>query len=323
MIERRGLTLPDSTKTFRFSILRYRKKESMCSYRQEPQILNDESRAASSGSFIALKKGTVHYEIAGPKTGSKADPKGRGWVVFLPGVSVPCGTWNRNFFALADEGFGCLRFDFYGRGLSDRIDGRYDLDFFVDQLRELLDALSIVESVNLVALSMGGAVAARFSILNPGRVRRIFFIDPLFRAPEFSPFMRLLLLPGIGEILLAREKILVSGQEADFFNSADFEDFKIVYRPQLRYRGFRRALLSTLRSILRWEITGNYERLAASGIPTALVRGRHDRTIPADSFEILARLLKPELYVVVDEAGHVPHYEKPDLVNGLVADFLG
>ena len=74
---------------------------------------------------------------------------------------------------------------------------------------------------------------------------------------------------------------------------------------------------------MRWEITGNYELLAASGIPTALVRGRHDRTIPADSFEILAALLKPELDVVVDEACHVPHYEKPDMVNGLIAEFLG
>ena len=284
--------------------------------RREPYTITTDVRTASGGSFITLPDGVIHYQFSGASGDSQ-----QACIVFIPGISVPFTTWDRNFDALSTSGFRCLRFDFYGRGLSDRISGSYDLDFFVLQLTRLLDALSLHQPVHIVALSMGGAVAARFASIHPHRIRRIFFIDPLFYVPRIPFFMRHQFPATLGLLFLS-EQNLVASQKTDFSDSESFDAFEPSYRRQLRYKGFRKALLATFHSLARWEIAANYEQLAASEIPTALIWGRLDRTIPFETAAQLETMLKPSLFRVIENAGHVPHYEQPEEVNTIIAAFF-
>ncbi|MEK6220688.1 MAG: hypothetical protein N2D54_00380 [Chloroflexota bacterium] len=56
--------------------------------------------------------------------------------------------------------------------------------------------------------------------------------------------------------------------------------------------------------------------------PVQLIWGREDRTIPFKYHkDMLAAIPRVEFYAI-DEAGHIPFYEKPDEVLPLMTDFL-
>src|SRR6478736_8344365 len=80
-------------------------------YDKEKYELNDFVRGTASGKFIKLKHGFVHYELAGPEDGEL--------VVLVHGAGSGYYAWNKNYQAIADAGYRVLRYDLYGRGLSD------------------------------------------------------------------------------------------------------------------------------------------------------------------------------------------------------------
>jgi pimeloyl-ACP methyl ester carboxylesterase len=65
-----------------------------------------------------------------------------------------------------------------------------------------------------------------------------------------------------------------------------------------------------------------YQRVGAQGLPVLLIWGREDTTVPfALSRWVRAAMPKAEFHAIAG-AGHVPHMERPELVNGLLIDFL-
>src|SRR4029453_5740848 len=70
------------------------------------------------------------------------------------------------------------RYDYYGRGFSDRPNVRYTADLFDRQMLQLLDSLGWTGPVDIVGLSMGGPVTAEFTGRHPERVRSLTLADP-------------------------------------------------------------------------------------------------------------------------------------------------
>ncbi len=155
----------------------------------EHQPLTDEVRARASGRYVRLSQGLVHYEVAGPEHGQP--------VVLVHGLAVPAYVWDPTFHALAEAGFRVIRYDLYGRGLSDRPEGPYDGAFFTRQLRELLSALGVERPVDVIGLSMGGSIAGAFTASHPERVRKLVLIAPHNQAVGIGP----LGVPVLGEYL--------------------------------------------------------------------------------------------------------------------------
>src|SRR5512138_2288913 len=112
------------------------------SYRDETRELNELTRQEASGSFIELSDGFTHYELSNPEFEQT--------VVLAHGFSVPYFIYDPTFEFLPRAGFRVLRYDLYGRGLSDRPETRYNIDLFVRQLSDLLDALHYIRPVSLV-----------------------------------------------------------------------------------------------------------------------------------------------------------------------------
>lgn len=135
------------------------------------RLIDTNTRNDSPGMFIHLSQGYTHYDIAGSKNGPA--------VLFIHGFSVPYYMWDHNFNVLAQAGFQTIRYDLYGRGLSDRPKTIYDQELFTTQLRELLDVLSVKEPIHIIATSMGGVIAAAFTAIYPDQVHKIALIDPL------------------------------------------------------------------------------------------------------------------------------------------------
>ena len=116
----------------------------------ETLVLDDAARASMpTESFVKLSDGYTHYEWGGPENGQP--------VVLVCGAGTPMFIWDYQFDALAQAGFHVLRYDLFGRGLSDR-PSVYTADLYDRQLLELLDSQGIKTPVDLAGLSLGGAI---------------------------------------------------------------------------------------------------------------------------------------------------------------------
>ena len=127
--------------------------------------VGEAARKHASGQFALLSQGTTHYEWLGPERGPVA--------VCIHGLTTPSFVWRGLSKGLALMGFRVLVYDLYGRGLSDRVRGAQDADFFVRQLTDLLSHEKVQGHLTVMGYSMGGAIAAHFTAQYPGLVKQL------------------------------------------------------------------------------------------------------------------------------------------------------
>lgn len=277
----------------------------------EKAKITDEVRDAALGSFATLNDGKVRYELIGRDTAET--------VVLVHGFSVPAYVWGPTFRDLSAAGFRVLRFDMFGRGLSDRPRERYDRDFYVNHVGELLDSLRITQPVTLAGLSMGGAVVAAFAAEHPDRVKDVILVDPVTRPSDGGK----LTWPIVGSWIAHTSWLheAPDRQLDDFYQPERFSSWPEFYHEQMLFRGFGRSLRSTMRHFMSRDPMPDYRALAAQRKPVLLIWGEHDRTTPIADAGPLRDVLDAEFFPV-PEAGHLPHYERPELVNPKLIEFL-
>ena len=283
---------------------------------QEKITLNDTTRASLPGQFVKLSLGVVHYELAGPETAPT--------IVLVHGFSVPYYIWDQTFAALTQAGFRVLRYDLYGRGFSDRPEKDYNLDLYDAQLEGLLSALNIQGPVDLVGLSMGGPIVASYAEHHPDQVRSLILIDPEVAPVSISQIFPLNL-PLVGEYLMTvfvAPVQLPKSQSADFYRPDKFPDWEAMFRVQLQYKGFKQAILSSIRHMPSMDAAAEYRAVGKQKLPVLLIWGREDKTVSAADIQQLEKLIPGIEYHVIEEAGHIPQYERPEVVNPLLVDFL-
>lgn len=286
----------------------------------EPRRLDRAARAGLAGTLAQLSDGKTYYETSGPANGKP--------VLLIHGFSMPSFIWDNTYSALAQAGLRVTRYDLYGRGWSDRPQKRYDKALFVRQLAELMDALKL-QQASLVSLSMGGVIAAEFAFRFPKRVERLSFIDPAGFDLGLPPAVKAVFWPGVGELLLGMlgrmgRKTLLESMLADFYQPTPeaIESFKARYFEQMQYRGFKRGLLSSLRSGMLDEDLLLYRRLGELHKPVQLIWGQLDDTVPFCHAQTFVELVPHSEFHPIAHAKHIPHFDRPQVVNPLLIDFL-
>jgi pimeloyl-ACP methyl ester carboxylesterase len=282
----------------------------------ENRDLDQNARNKAGGTFVQLDHGMVHYYLEGPDDAPI--------VVLIHGFSVPSYVWDPTTDFLNKSGYRTLRFDLYGRGYSDRPDLVYDITLFNEQVAGLLDHLQLNEPVTVVGLSMGGPIAARYVHQHSDRVNGVILL-----APEVTQISNgdifYMNIPVFGEYLMfavLEPIILPKLQASDFMHPESYPDWEEKYRVQMQFKGTGRALLSTIRELVKINPEVEYQSLQGTGLPVLLVWGQADQTISHDQIEVLQQIL-PEMDVrIVEDAGHLVHYERSEEVNPELINFL-
>ena len=283
-------------------------------HNREREEITDSVRQAASGSFAHLSDGFTHYEIAG--LGSRRT------VVLIHGFSVPYYLWDKTFDPLGKAGFCVLRYDLYGRGLSDRPHEHYNADLYDRQLSELLTSLRVQTPVDLVAASMGGSIAVTFAARHPEKVRTLSLFDPDYRVGSLVVWP--IQAPLLGECLACGYIVpsLPDGQRRDFMHPERSPDYFQRYLEQMRFKGFRRAILSTIRDYYTVDVRPDYRSIGKSHIPVFLLWGRLDRAVPfALSKQVLQDIPQSEFHAL-EGVAHVGFHENPEVVNSMLIEFL-
>lgn len=285
-------------------------------YFDETLPMDKKPRRNAPGSFVNLPSGATHYEEG-------CNPNGQP-IVLVHGFSVPYFIFDPTFEFLCQQGFRVLRYDLLGRGFSDRPNVRYNAELFVNQLKELLNALKYKDIV-LVGLSMGGAITAAFIAAHPQYVSKHILIDPAGAKPiSLSPLLKVVRLPGFGELLLGLfgTGSMVRSVAADMFTPELVEQFQKRYRIQMQYHGFKRAILSTMRNGMLDSFLETYTQVGALNKPTLLFWGKQDNTVPFAHSDIIRAAIPHAQFHAFDNCGHIPHYERPSEFNRILLEFL-
>ncbi len=282
----------------------------------ETQELNELTRRTASGSFITLADGVTHYQLGGPVNGKT--------VVLVHGFSTPYFIFDTTFDFLVHSGFRVLRYDLIGRGFSDRPHVNYNIQLFVKQLKDLLDALEL-KDINLIGLSMGGPITASFISKYPHYVSKHILIDPAgAKRTELLWILKAAKLPLVGELALGLfgSGNMIKNIAKDLFDPQSVEYFQDQYKIQMEYKGFKHAILSTMRNNMLESFFETYTQVGNLQKPTLLFWGRNDKTIPFENSKIILKAVPHAEFHAIENCGHIPHYEKPEIVNPILLEFL-
>jgi pimeloyl-ACP methyl ester carboxylesterase len=282
-------------------------------FNKESLTMDDQARRGVPGSFVKLTDGVTHYELGGPAGGVP--------VLLVSGFSTPYNVWDPTYEGLTNAGFRVLRYEHFGRGFSDRPVAKYDAAFYDRQIVELLDALSIPQ-VDIAGVSMGGPISLTFANRHPERVRRVLLFDPGYWTGISLPYGLRLPVLGTYNMAVGLAPGLPRSQWSDFAHPARFPHYLDPYVDQMRYRGFRMAILETMRNYLTQDVTGEFLKMGKSGKPVLLIWGRQDQDVPIELAAGVLKAIPQAEFHPIDDAAHIPHYEHPEVVNPIVIEFL-
>jgi pimeloyl-ACP methyl ester carboxylesterase len=280
---------------------------------KERNTLDDAARARAPGRFVQLHDGITHYDLSGPDTGRT--------IVLLSGATVPFYLWDPTRDALAANGFRVLRYDYFGRGFSDRPKLRYDLATYDRQLSKLLDTLGIRGPVDVAGVSMGGVIAANFADRHAERVRSLILVDPAIGLMPDTPLS--LRIPGVGEFLVTvAAPAMAKGQLDDFLHPERYPDWVERYEVQMQYKGFRRSMLATMRGDVLKRPAKSFTALAQSRIPMLILWGKADHTVPFSLSDTVRAAFPRAEFHAIDGAAHLPQIEQAAVVDSVLVHFL-
>jgi pimeloyl-ACP methyl ester carboxylesterase len=252
-------------------------------------------------------------------------------VLLLHGLGGTKSSFFETAAALAPH-FRVHAIDFPGFGKSSKPAlGPYTARWFADTVVGVLDSLGI-ESAHLVGNSMGGRVAIEVGLRNPDRVRALGLLCPAvaFTKRAWHPLVRMLR-PELGLLPHRYPRRAVASQFWSLFCDPDaldpyladivVDEFQRIYGSA----GARFAFLCAARNIYLdapWGKNGFYARLADLEAPALFIWGTHDQLIPPGFKKHVAEWLPTARQVVLENCGHVPQVEQPQVTQNLLRAFF-
>ena len=269
------------------------------------------------GEFADLPRGRTHYNLIGSE--------GAPLAICIHGLTTPSYIYAATARTLDALGYRVLTYDLYGRGFSDRPRGRQDTDFFLKQLRDLLDYLDLHEPITLVGFSMGGRLATAFAAEEGTRIEALILmassgIAPAYQAPKdkiwVAPILGDWLMPVAGGWALRREL------KEDVDAPTVIPDLQDRQAAEPGVRGFLPAVLSSRRHVLARNSDDDHRAIAGYGTPVLAFWGRDDPVISLSAIGRLSELNPNVHHIEIKGAGHALPQTHPSEIERALREFL-
>jgi 4,5:9,10-diseco-3-hydroxy-5,9,17-trioxoandrosta-1(10),2-diene-4-oate hydrolase len=246
-----------------------------------------------------------------------------------PGASG-VSNYSRNIDALAAH-FRVVVPDMPGYGGSAKgVDQADPFGYLADMIRGLLDELAI-DTAYLIGNSYGGAAALRLALDTPHRVDKLVLMGPggigTTRAAPTAGLKSLLsYYGGAGpsrnklEAFIRNYLVYEGTSVPDALIDARYAasvDPEVVADPPLR----RPSGPMALRTLWRMDLTRD-RRLKRLQTPTLVLWGRDDKVNRPAGGPMLVNLMPNAQLVITSCTGHWMQWERAELFNRLVVDFL-
>lgn len=250
-------------------------------------------------------------------------------VILIHGFGGSMWQWEHQQQPLSAE-FRLITPDLIGSGLSTKPDIEYRPEQMLEYFIGFMDALRIRQAT-LVGNSMGAGLAIGMALTYPDRVSQLVLIDGLpanVRERLTSPSIKRALDTAAPSWLASFGNWLFGGVMIESVLKEIVHDPALL-TPAVIERSNRNRQrpgvippLMTVRDTLPlWE-SGFATRIGEIRHPTLILWGEEDRVFPLPTGEDLQRTIKGSALVRIPNAGHIPQWERPDLANRAMIEFL-
>lgn len=241
-------------------------------------------------------------------------------LVLIHGFSHSLETWEPVADALEDD-YRIIRFDLPGHGLTGaRADSAYSVDESVEQVAALLDEIA-PERFTLGGNSLGGLISWRFAARHADRVAGLVLISP-------GGYPNL----GVGDApapIPAQVRLFLNTAPAAGVQAATaalYADPSRLSQDQIeritammRVEGVGPALIERIEQFTLPDPNPVLRRIDA---PALVIWGARDVMIPPLHGPRFAAALPNAELMLISDAGHMAHAERPEPVSEAVRSFL-
>jgi 2-hydroxymuconate-semialdehyde hydrolase len=236
-------------------------------------------------------------------------------VVCLHGAGAGAVTWYPSIGALAEH-FHVIAPDIVGYGESDKPKAAYDRPYFAAWLRDFFLALEIPKA-HLVGASLGGAISLQFSFENPEMVEKLVLVDSCALGAK-TPFRALFgffwtySFPSPAADRYMSRYLVVKPENVD----PDFGPYalQVVKKPggkNVFWQGMGAAVSAMPE-----------EELFQIQHQTLIIWGEDDNFLSIASGEAAAQIMPNAKLHRIQDAGHTPFMDQPEVFNDVLLQFL-
>ena len=209
-------------------------------------------------------------------------------VILLHGWPLSADSWDDQAMAIAESGYRAISYDRRGFGRSTQPWSGYDYDTLADDLAAVIDQTGARDAV-LVGFSMGGGEIARYMSRHEGKsvVKAVLVasVVPFMLKTSDNP-------AGTEQAVFDKMAAGINEDRAKFFAGffKDFYGVGVITKPvseQLMLSSWAVAMQASLRATLAcaksFSTTDFRGDLAAFNVPTLVIHGTSDKTVPIDA----------------------------------------
>ena len=246
-------------------------------------------------------------------------------VVLLHGWPLTGDTFDDAALKLAESGYRCIIPDRRGFGRSDQPWDGYDYDTFADDVAAVLDDAEISEPVALVGFSMGGGEVARYlTKFGPGKVTKAVLISavvPYMLKTDDNP-------DGAPQATFDEMTAGMKQDRAAFFTGFFKDFFGKSVSDEVLQDAWRQTMMAGLRPTLAaaqaFATTDFRPDLASFTVPTLVIHGTADKTVPIDATgRVVAKQVPGAKLIEYDGSAHGLFATDKQRLIGDLLDFLG
>ena len=239
-------------------------------------------------------------------------------IVFIHGFPFDHKMWDSQIEYFSKR-FHCVCYDVRGLGESPAGDGQLTLESFVDDLFDLIDALSLNKPI-LCGLSMGGYIALRAVERDENKFSGLILCDTKAEADtNEGKINRAKAIKDINYNGVEKfaEDFVVKCFAEDFINNHKEKYEAVLNRAKkLESIGVKGCLLAMAGR------TDTTSYLSQIKIPVLLLCGEFDQLTSPDVMMAVSDKIIHSEFVLIPKAGHVTAVENPKLFNSAVEKYL-
>lgn len=272
--------------------------------------------------FITNKKGKEIVDIFYEDYG-EGQP-----VILIHGWPLSRKSWEQQVWKIVEEGYRCISYDRRGFGISSAPWGDYDYSALASDLHTIIEGLELKDAI-IVGFSMGGGEVVRyFTDYGSDKIAKAALISsiiPLVKKKDDNP-------AGVPENVLDNIKDGLQKDRVGFLKTFHkgfynyYDNKNKVSEGQLEYDFIVASHASprgTIQAALAWMHTDFRPELKNVDVPTLIVHGDADNTVPIEtSAEQAAKGIADNTYEIIKGAPHGLNITHAKELNEILISFF-